>query len=125
MYVINDNYAIKNDGLCFAVCYKPKKSKSKLSKAKQKYKSKWYFNTLDSALCFLIDKAIEIPKDLQIMSDDICQLKTDIKNMIEAFHSAHTGLLSKKNTGTRLFKKDRLKGPLRASDEEENGESDV
>ena len=77
MLIINKKYAIKNDGLCYAIC-KPEKQKGTIQ-----FIAKWYFNTLAQAVCFLTDRAIDIPSDLKILSDDIEAFKNDIKKSLK------------------------------------------
>ena len=77
MLVINDKYAIKNDGLCYAIC------ESRKYKGKIKYEAKWYFNTLVQAICFLLDRAIDIPETLKVLSDNIESFKKDIRNSLQ------------------------------------------
>lgn len=76
MLIINEKYAIKNDGLCYAICEKRK------YKGEMKYEAKWYLNTLSQAINFLIDRAIEIPPDLKTLSDNIESLKNDLLNSL-------------------------------------------
>ena len=56
MLIINEKYAIKNDGLCYNICVNRKR------KGKMEYEAKWYFNTLSQAICFLADRVIDHPK---------------------------------------------------------------
>ena len=74
MLIINDKYAIKNDGLCYAIC------KARKQKGEIKFIARWYFNTLSQAICFLTDRAIDIPSDLKTLSDGIESFKNDVLN---------------------------------------------
>ena len=76
MLIINDKYAIKNDGLCYAICVKRK------YKGEMIYEGKWYLNTLAQAINFLADRAIEIPSDLKTLSDNIESFKHDVLNSL-------------------------------------------
>ena len=81
MLIINEDYAIKNDGLCYAICKRPKFNPEKPDVVRE-YTAKWYLNTLSQAICFLIDRAIEIPYDLKILSDNIESFKNDIQGSL-------------------------------------------
>ena len=77
MLIINEKYAIKNDGLCYNICVNRKR------KGKMEYEAKWYFNTLSQAICFLLDRSIDIPSDLKTLSDNIESFKTDVRNSLQ------------------------------------------
>ena len=76
MLIINEKYAIKNDGLCYAIC------EAKKQKGEIKYLARWYLNTLAQAINFLTDRAIEIPSDLKTLSDNIELFKADVLNSL-------------------------------------------
>jgi len=86
MLIINDKYAIKNDGICHTIYYKPERDPKKDPDGtkKREYRPKWYLNTLSQAICFLTDRAIDIPSDLKTMSKAIEAFKKDIKMSLEA-----------------------------------------
>ena len=83
MLIINETYAIKNDGLCYAICKKAKLNPKKPAKKDPEYKSTWYFNTLSQAVTFLIDRAVDIPADLELMAQQIEMLKDDLENALQ------------------------------------------
>ena len=76
MLIINDKYAIKNDGLCYAIC-EPRKRKGRVG-----FEPRWYLNTLAQAICFLTDRAIDIPSDLKTLSDNIESFKNDVQKSL-------------------------------------------
>ena len=76
MLIINEKYAIKNDGLCYAIC-EPRKRKGIVG-----YEPKWYLNTLSQAVNFLIDRDVDIPDTLKGLSDNIESLKNDIQTSL-------------------------------------------
>ena len=78
MLIINEKYAIKNDGLCYAICELEIIKKT----GAHYWRPRWYLNTLAQAICFLTDRAIEIPETLQELSDNIESFKNDIKNSL-------------------------------------------
>ena len=82
MLIINDKYAIKNDGLCYAVC-----EFEIIKKTGEGYfRPKWYLNTLAQAVCFLADRSIDIPETLQGLSDNIETFKNDIVRALKGSH---------------------------------------
>ena len=81
MLIINDEYAIKNDGLCYAICKKPKFNPDKPDVVRE-YTAKWYLNTLSQAVDFLLDRTVAIPEDLKTMSEGIELFKREIRKSI-------------------------------------------
>jgi len=77
MLIINKKYAIKNDGLCYIICIAVKE------KGGIRFRHRWFFNTFSQAVCFLTDRAIDIPSNLKILSDDIETFKNDIKKSLK------------------------------------------
>lgn len=78
MLIINETYAIKNDGLCYNVCKRPKFNPKKPD-AKREYITKWYLNTFAQAVAFLVDRAVVVPRNLELLADEIESLKKDIE----------------------------------------------
>ena len=76
MLIINEKYAIKNDGLCYTIC-EPRKRKGIVD-----FEPRWYLNTLAQAICFLADRAIDIPDNLQELSDNIESFKNDVQKSL-------------------------------------------
>ena len=80
MLIINENYAIKNDGLCYAIC-----EFEIIKKTGEGYfRPKWYLNTLAQAVAFLADRSIDIPETLQGLSDNIESFKNDVTESLRS-----------------------------------------
>lgn len=82
MLILPNNFAIKNTKHCYEV---GKRQKSKdTGEYHGPYSSQWYFTSLLQAVNFCIDRGVIIPKSVELMVDELENLKRQVIDMLES-----------------------------------------
>jgi hypothetical protein len=80
MLLLPNGYAIKNEKNYYAV------SQRKINKktGAEVYKARWFFVSLSKAVQFCIDRAVIVPKSLELMADELENLKTGVEYALKS-----------------------------------------
>jgi len=81
MLIINETYAINNDGICYTI-YKRPAFNPKKPDAKREYAPRWHLNTLPQAVNFLIDRGVVLDGGFAAAVKGIERFKRDIANAV-------------------------------------------
>jgi hypothetical protein len=77
MLELPNGYGVRNGDHCYMVCIRVKKGKRE-----GEYVPHHYFTTLSKAVNFCIDRGLVVPKSLEMLADEVEELKIRVETVL-------------------------------------------